>query len=84
MEKTLTSIVYFASPAARSTFGSVKLSGQISAAQTAKLTKSCVAIRAASADNAKQAMIGFTSTNTVSYTHLRRAVIVSIEILRKS
>lgn len=63
MEKTLTSIVYFASPAARSTFGSVKLSGQISAAQTAKLTKSCVAIRAASADNAKQAMIGFTSTN---------------------
>ena len=55
MEKTLTSIVYFASPAARSTFGRVKLSGQISAAQIAKLTRSCVAIRAASADNAKQA-----------------------------
>lgn len=64
MEKTLTSIVYFASPAARSTFGRVKLSGQISAAQIAKLTRSYVAIRAASADSAKQAMIGFTSANS--------------------
>ena len=65
MENTLTSMVYFASPAARKTFGSAKLSGQMSMAQMEKVCKSCTVIANASPDNEKQPTSGRTRINNV-------------------
>ena len=65
MENTLTSMVYFASPAARKTFGRAKLSGQISIAQMENVCKSCTVIANASPDSEKHPTIGRTRINNV-------------------
>ena len=65
MENTLTSMVYFASPAARRTFGNAKLNGQISMAQMENVRRSCTVIVNASPEREKQPTNGRTRINNV-------------------